>query len=160
MYCPDSYNWHFKKSFLPWFLADVLSEDTIIKWYKGGYSQKGKTVFLEQMKKMVEWLQSAEEGIWQLHVGIVFQPDHVFLPPFTSPPLPSWKYNTLRNVCWQEVCNSGSSTDWRGARLQTNFFPIHFESSLGKRNTHPAVLIMIAYLHSMTGASSDNPFSS
>ena len=47
-----------------------------------------------------------------------------------------------------------------GARLQTNFFLIHFESSLGKRNTHPAVLIMIAYLHSMTGASSDNPFSS
>lgn len=75
--------------FLPDFLADVLSEDTIIKWYKGGYSQKGKTVFLEQMKKMVEWLQSAEEGIWQLHVGIVFQPDHVFLPPFTSPPPPS-----------------------------------------------------------------------
>ena len=40
------------------------------------------------MKKMVEWLQSAEEGIWQLHVGIVFQPDHVFLPPFPFPPPP------------------------------------------------------------------------
>lgn len=38
------------------------------------------------MKKMVEWLQSAEEGIWQLHVCIVFQPDHVFLPPFPSLP--------------------------------------------------------------------------
>lgn len=81
MYCPDSYNRHFKKSFPPWFLADVLSEDTIIKWYKGGYSQKGKTVFLEQMKKMVEWLQSAEEGIWQLHVCIVFQPERVSPPP-------------------------------------------------------------------------------
>ena len=43
-------------------LADVLSEDTIIKWYKGAHSSKGKNVFLEQMKKMVEWLQSAEEG--------------------------------------------------------------------------------------------------
>lgn len=43
-------------------LADVLSEDTIIKWYKGAHSTKGKNVFLEQMKKMVEWLQSAEEG--------------------------------------------------------------------------------------------------
>ena len=43
-------------------LADVLSEDTVIKWYKGAHSPKGKNVFLEQMKKMVEWLQSAEEG--------------------------------------------------------------------------------------------------
>jgi hypothetical protein len=43
-------------------LADVLSEDTVLKWYKGGHAAKGKSVFLEQMKKMVEWLQSAEEG--------------------------------------------------------------------------------------------------
>ena len=43
-------------------VADVLSEDSIIKWYKGAHSSKGKSVFLEQMKKMVEWLQSAEEG--------------------------------------------------------------------------------------------------
>ena len=43
-------------------LADVLSEDSILKWYKDGHSPKGKSVFLEQMKKMVEWLQSAEEG--------------------------------------------------------------------------------------------------
>jgi len=42
--------------------ADVLSEDAIIKWYNGGHSTKGKNVFLEQMKKMVEWLQNAEEG--------------------------------------------------------------------------------------------------
>ena len=49
-------------------LADVLSEDTIIKWYKGGHSSKGKNVFLEQMKKMVEWLQNAEEGLLMFHV--------------------------------------------------------------------------------------------
>ena len=48
--------------FFSFSLADVLSEDTIIKWYKGAHSAKGKNVFLEQMKKMVEWLQSAEEG--------------------------------------------------------------------------------------------------
>lgn len=42
--------------------ADVLSEDTVLKWYKGAHAAKGKSVFLEQMKKMVEWLQSAEEG--------------------------------------------------------------------------------------------------
>ena len=40
----------------------MLSEDTVLKWYKGGHAAKGKSIFLEQMKKMVEWLQSAEEG--------------------------------------------------------------------------------------------------
>ena len=44
-------------------LAEVLSEDSIMKWYNGGHSAKGKSVFLEQMKKMVEWLQNAEEGV-------------------------------------------------------------------------------------------------
>ena len=42
--------------------ADVLSEDVIIKWYKEAHSVKGKSVFLEQMSKFIEWLQSAEEG--------------------------------------------------------------------------------------------------
>ena len=42
--------------------ADVLSEDCILKWYKEAHSPKGKTVLLEQMKKMVEWLQNASEG--------------------------------------------------------------------------------------------------
>ena len=42
--------------------ADVLSEEIIIKWYKDGHLPKGKSVFLEQMKQFVEWLQSAEEG--------------------------------------------------------------------------------------------------
>jgi hypothetical protein len=45
------------------FIADVLSEDTIMKWYKEAHSAKGKSVFLEQMKKFIEWLQSAEEGL-------------------------------------------------------------------------------------------------
>lgn len=43
------------------FLADVLTEEVILKWYKEGHS-KGKTTFLEQMKKFIEWLQNAEEG--------------------------------------------------------------------------------------------------
>lgn len=43
-------------------LADVLSEDAILKWYNDSHSSKGKSVFLEQMKKFVEWLQNAEEG--------------------------------------------------------------------------------------------------
>lgn len=33
-----------------------------MKWYKEAHSSKGKSVFLEQMKKFIEWLQSAEEG--------------------------------------------------------------------------------------------------
>ncbi len=42
--------------------ADVLSEEAILKWYKDAHAAKGKSVFLEQMKKFVEWLQNAEEG--------------------------------------------------------------------------------------------------
>jgi hypothetical protein len=44
------------------FIADVLSEEVILKWYKEGHSVKGKMLFLDQMKKFIEWLQNAEEG--------------------------------------------------------------------------------------------------
>lgn len=43
-------------------IADVLSEEAILKWYTEGHVAKGKSVFLEQMKKFVEWLKNAEEG--------------------------------------------------------------------------------------------------
>jgi eIF4-gamma/eIF5/eIF2-epsilon len=42
-------------------LADVLSEEVILRWYKEGHSGKGKMMFLDQMKKFIEWLQNAEE---------------------------------------------------------------------------------------------------
>lgn len=42
--------------------AEVLSEEVILKWYKEGHATKGKSIFLDQLKKFVEWLQSAEEG--------------------------------------------------------------------------------------------------
>lgn len=42
-------------------VANVVSEESILKWYKDGHSQKGKMHFLEQMKKFVEWLENAEE---------------------------------------------------------------------------------------------------
>ncbi|KAG8139057.1 hypothetical protein E2320_001834, partial [Naja naja] len=42
--------------------SDVLSEDAILKWFKEAHLSKGKSVFLDQMKKFVEWLQNAEEG--------------------------------------------------------------------------------------------------
>uniref|UniRef100_A0A8B9IVC5 eIF5-mimic protein 1 n=1 Tax=Amazona collaria TaxID=241587 RepID=A0A8B9IVC5_9PSIT len=37
-------------------------EEAILKWYKEAHVAKGKSVFLDQMKKFVEWLQNAEEG--------------------------------------------------------------------------------------------------
>ncbi|XP_051526222.1 eIF5-mimic protein 1-like [Myxocyprinus asiaticus] len=62
-YCYD--NIHFMKSFskivVLFYKADVLSEEAILKWYKDAHAAKGKSVFLEQMKTFVEWLQNAEE---------------------------------------------------------------------------------------------------
>lgn len=62
-YCYDNMNFMklFQKIIMLLYKTDVLGEDTIIRWYKSGHSAKGKSVFLAQMQKMVEWLQSAEE---------------------------------------------------------------------------------------------------
>lgn len=43
-------------------IAEVIREEVILKWYKDAHSSKGKSVFLEQMKKFVEWLENASEG--------------------------------------------------------------------------------------------------
>jgi len=43
------------------FVADILSEEVILKWYKEPQSSKGKIMFLQQMKSFIEWLQNAEE---------------------------------------------------------------------------------------------------
>lgn len=53
----------------------MLTEEVILKWYKEGHS-KGKTTFLEQMKKFIEWLQNAEEGK-NLYLRCIYS-DHVF----------------------------------------------------------------------------------
>jgi len=62
-YCYD--NIHFMKAFqkivVLLYKADVLSEEAILKWYSEAHVAKGKSVFLEQMKKFVEWLKNAEE---------------------------------------------------------------------------------------------------
>lgn len=50
------------KFFSLFWLADVLSEEAILKWYNEAHVAKGKSVFLEQMKAFVEWLKNAEEG--------------------------------------------------------------------------------------------------
>lgn len=51
----------FQKIVILLYKADVLSEETILKWHNGAHSSKGKSVFLDQTKKFVEWLQHAEE---------------------------------------------------------------------------------------------------
>jgi len=51
----------FQTIILLFYKTDVLSEDVILKWYKEDHKTKGKSIFVEQMTKMVEWLQSAEE---------------------------------------------------------------------------------------------------
>jgi len=62
-FCYDNMNFMkvFQKIILLLYKTDVLSEESIMKWYKEAHSGKGKSVFLEQMKKFIEWLQSAEE---------------------------------------------------------------------------------------------------
>ena len=52
----------FQKIVVLFYNAEVLSEEPILKWYKDAHVAKGKSVFLEQMKKFVEWLKNAEEG--------------------------------------------------------------------------------------------------
>ncbi|GBP11731.1 Protein krasavietz [Eumeta japonica] len=51
----------FQKLVLLLYKKNVLSEEVILKWYREPNSVKGKVMFLDQMKKFVEWLQSAEE---------------------------------------------------------------------------------------------------
>lgn len=104
---------------LPIFTAEVLSEEPILKWYKDAHLAKGKSVFLEQMKKFVEWLKNAEEGNQQLssyvdrvHFG---NPNAIMLcsgvegvncPSETSVPPP---LVLARKACQDNPCGSSSS---------------------------------------------------
>lgn len=58
----------FSKLVLMLYKSNVLSEEVILKWYRDPNSSKGKVMFLDQMKKFVEWLQSAEEGRLCSHI--------------------------------------------------------------------------------------------
>ncbi|CAH0765029.1 unnamed protein product [Bemisia tabaci] len=62
-FCYENMNFMkiFQKIIILFYRTDVISEEVILKWYKEGHSMKGKHLFLEQIKKFVEWLQSAEE---------------------------------------------------------------------------------------------------
>ena len=47
----------FNKIIVLFYNTEVLSEEVILKWYKGW------TVFMDPMKKFVVWLEQAESGI-------------------------------------------------------------------------------------------------
>lgn len=44
------------------FTVEIISEDSVLKWYREAHSPKGKMHFLEKMRPFMEWLQNAEEG--------------------------------------------------------------------------------------------------
>lgn len=62
-FCYENMNFMkaFQKIILLFYKTEIVSEDSIFKWYREAHSAKGKMHFLEQMKKFVEWLQNAEE---------------------------------------------------------------------------------------------------
>nr|XP_027228030.1 basic leucine zipper and W2 domain-containing protein 1-like isoform X1 [Penaeus vannamei] len=62
-YCYDNMNFMkvFHKIVILFYKSEVLSEEAVLKWYKDGHATKGKSIFLDQLKKFVEWLQNAEE---------------------------------------------------------------------------------------------------
>merc|ERR1712061_452240 len=61
-YCYDNQSFLkcFNKLMLLFYKTEVLSEEVILKWYKDGHIPKGWTVFMEQMKKFIDWLEQAE----------------------------------------------------------------------------------------------------
>lgn len=63
-FCYENMNFMkaFQKIILLFYKTEIVSEDSIFKWYREPHSVKGKLHFLEQMKKFVDWLQNAEEG--------------------------------------------------------------------------------------------------
>lgn len=58
---------NFLKNFIKviqlFYQLEVLGEDAILKWYRDAHSHKGKSIFLEQAKEFVQWLETADEGM-------------------------------------------------------------------------------------------------
>merc|ERR1711892_1021177 len=71
-YCYDNQNFLkcFNKIVLLFYKTEVLSEEVILKWYKDGHVPKGWTVFMEQMKKFIDWLEQAESGLKRQAAGV------------------------------------------------------------------------------------------
>ncbi|KAF7491233.1 Basic leucine zipper and W2 domain-containing protein 1 [Sarcoptes scabiei] len=63
-YCYENMNFlkAFQKIVLLFYKNDVISEDVILRWYKKDHLPKGKSIFLEQMKRFIDWLINAEKN--------------------------------------------------------------------------------------------------
>merc|ERR1712071_196288 len=93
--------------------------------YKEGHSVKGKSVFLEQMSKFIEWLQSAEEESesggeedWKRQYSAV------------SPLTRNVVSNSLH--CCQPCCNRNIPPFFNNfIFFYLNFLPFSFISSFG-----------------------------
>lgn len=62
-YCYENMNFlkAFQKIIALFYKSDVIGEDVILRWYRREHLPKGKSIFLEQMQRFVEWLMHAEE---------------------------------------------------------------------------------------------------
>jgi hypothetical protein len=62
-YCYENMNFmnSFYKIIVLFYKSEIISEDSVLKWYRDGHSPKGKMHFLEKMRPFIEWLQNAEE---------------------------------------------------------------------------------------------------
>lgn len=62
-FCYENMNFmnSFNKILVLFYKLEIISEDSILKWYREAHSPKGKMHFLEKMRPFVEWLANAEE---------------------------------------------------------------------------------------------------
>ncbi|KAG5678487.1 hypothetical protein PVAND_008156 [Polypedilum vanderplanki] len=62
-YCYENMNFmnSFYKIIVLFYKLEIISEDSILKWYREAHSPKGKMHFLEKMRPFIEWLANAEE---------------------------------------------------------------------------------------------------
>ena len=51
----------FHKIILLLYMNDVIVEEAVLKWFYEVHIDKGKSIFLENMKRMVDWLETADE---------------------------------------------------------------------------------------------------
>ncbi|CRK99797.1 CLUMA_CG013105, isoform A [Clunio marinus] len=63
-YCYENMNFmnSFYKIMVLFYKLEIISEDSVLKWYRDAHSPKGKMHFLEKMRPFMEWLEKAEEG--------------------------------------------------------------------------------------------------
>ncbi|XP_059091245.1 protein krasavietz-like isoform X2 [Tigriopus californicus] len=97
-YCYDNMNFlkSFNKIVLLLYKTDVLCEEVILKWYKDAHSSRGWSVFMDQMKKFVEWLEHAEEDLKRFQSRQV--PDEILFSVTELVLHPDWRETPKRTL--------------------------------------------------------------